>query len=431
MSSAILGPRRLNPCLRGLSTVALLLLSFLARPSARAQNHLYTDQSGRRYDAAPLDLDNDQVTFQRPDGSTFTLAVQDLINDDQQAVHDWFYAQPAGIGERPPPTQRLSPFGRSFVLDEPRVLRLRPLPGKGYASSYLGIPITIRNDWDDHLEFFHLYFYDVNRKLRPYPLIPAGSSLMVQSADTTAFVNPHDFKVGQTYMVLFPIQEPASATATYVVVVAGNAVQPVALVYPSGSWRDFDFPEHDLLAADKYADFSAQELYPEKFPSDLFDITEVTRLRPLTGNDTADHDFFRLGLHIKVPLPAAALSAQWYAFDKQHNLIHSAGDPPYTHPGRADIFNFIVLPGHGPADISDAILPTTGTAFDTLELPDASWWSKPEVDSIVFVFGTETKKVARVFSKSGATFTQLPVPEKSAFGAPVISTETSIPEHTY
>jgi hypothetical protein len=422
-------PRGLNSCLRAFSAVVCLLLAIL--PAARAQERIWTDQDGRRYDASPSDLFNNQITFRRPDGSTFTLQITDLIPEDQQSIHDWFYKQPKDVGTLAPPTQRLSPYGRSFVLDTPRVLRLRPLASKGYAGAFLGIPVTLRNDDDGPLEFVNGYIYDVNRKQREYPVIPEGGPLMVQDGDTTSFVRPGDFKIGQTYMVLLPLQEPASRTATYIVIVAGNNYRPVSIVYPSGSWRDFSFPEYDKLAAEKYADFSAQELYPEKSPADLFEIANVTRLLPVTGDHSSAHDFFRLALNIKTTLPAAALSGQWYAFDKNHQLLHSVGQPPYYQPGRTDIFYFIVILGHGPADISDAIVPTQGTDYDTLELPDASWWDKPEVDSIVFVFGTETKKVARIFSKSGATLADLPVPEKSAFCGATVASQPQIPQRTY
>ncbi|MGA2051786.1 MAG: hypothetical protein ABSH19_00600 [Opitutales bacterium] len=423
-------PRGLNTCLRAFSAGAALLL-LIGAPAARAQERIWTDQDGRRYDASPSDLYNNQITFRRPDGSTFTLQLQDLIPEDQQSIHDWFYKQPKDVGTLPPPTQRLSPYGRSFVLDTPRVLRLRPLASKGYADAFLGIPITLRNDNDGPLEFVNLYIYDVDRKQREYPIVPPDGPLMVQDGDTTAFIRPGDFKIGQTYMVLYPLQEPASRTATYIVVVAGNDYRPVSIVYPSGSWRDFSFPEHDKLDAEKYSDFSAQELYPEKNPSDLFEIAGVTRLLPLSGDHSSAHDFFRLALRIKVALPAAALSGQWYAFDKNHQLLKSVGQPPYSNPGRTDIFYFVVVPGRGPADISDAIIPTQGTEYDTLELPDGAWWDNPEVDSLVFVFGTETKKVAQVFSKSGATLADLPVPEKAAFGDVNVTSQPKIPQRIY
>ena len=85
------------------------------------------------------------VTFRHPDGRTFTLAFDDLVPNDREAVRDWLLKQPAGTGEDPPPTQTLSPIGRPFLIDEPRVLRLRPLQDHGYLSAYLGIPLTLRN----------------------------------------------------------------------------------------------------------------------------------------------------------------------------------------------------------------------------------------------------------------------------------------------
>jgi hypothetical protein len=409
----------------------LLLVIFALGHLARAQNHLWTDQDGHRYDAAPADLfDNQQITFRRPDGSTFTLPLNDLTRDDQQAIHDWFYKLPQNVGEAAPPTQRLSPYGRSFVLDQPRVLRIRPFASKGYASAYLAIPLTLRNDLAGPLDFVNVYIYDIDHKPRAYPIVPPDGPLMIQDGETTAFLRPAEFKVGQTYVVLFPLEDAAARTAAYIVVVAGNKYHPVSIVYPGGSWRDFPLPEHDLLAADKYADFSAQELYPEKSPADLFDIADVLRLRPASDDHSPAHDFFRLSLHTKVTLPATALQADWYAFDKQHHLLHTEGQPPYANPGRTDIFYYITLAGHGPVDISDPVPPTAGDVH-TLELPNAAWWDNPDVDSLVFVFGTETKKVARVYSKSGATLVELPVPEKEALGGATPPTLAKIPERTY
>jgi hypothetical protein len=225
--------------------------------------------------------------------------------------------------------------------------------------------------------------------------------------------------------------DPSVRTAAYAVVVAGNDGQAVATVYPGGSWRDFSFPEHDEIAQDRYADYAGQELYPTQAPADLFVLTDVTRLRPVTGDHTPEHDYFRLSLRTKVLLPAAALSAQWYAFDARHNLLHSEDEVPYANPARTDNFYYVIVQGYGPLEISDPVPPTVGDAVHTLHLPGGAWWDKPEVDSIVFIFGTETKKVARVYSKSGATLADLPVPEKAALDGANPPPEKTIPERLY
>jgi hypothetical protein len=396
-----------------------------------AATHLWTDQDGRRYDAAILSTYNGEVTFQRPDGRTFTLAQNDLVPSDQMLVREWIDKQPVGQGIKPPPTAKLSSFGRSFVIDEPRVLRLRSLPGKGYPNTYLGIPLTLRNKDAGPVEYVNVYFYNSDHTRRIFPLVPPGSTLMVQDGETTAFLPTSEVQLGRTYVVLLPLQDPTVRVAAYAVAVVGNSAQTVATVFPSGSWREFDFPEKSLVARDKYADYSGQELYTNQAPADLFSLPEVVRLRPRTGEATPDRDYFRLSLGVKAPFPASALQAQWYAFDKDHKLIHAVGEPPYATPNRKDSFYVIQLAGHGPAELNDAVPPTQGEAWDLLQLPDAAWWDRPEVDSIVFVFGTETKKVAKVFSKSGATLADLPVPEKDALGDAKPAILAQIPVREY
>jgi hypothetical protein len=394
--------------------------AFLTSHPAHAQppnpTRYWTDQDGHHYDAAVVSLYNDEVTFKHPDGRTFTLALADLAPNDREAVRTWLLRQPRGSGEDPPPTQMLSPYGRRFILDQPRVLRLRPLQDHGYSSAYLGVPLTIRNIPGSNPDFVSVYFYDDERKRIPFPMPPPGSPLMVQDGKTTAFIKPSDLKPGQTYMVLIPIRDPSVRLAAYDLVVAGNSLQVVTAVFPDGSWRDFDFPERALVATDKYADYSGQELYTGKVPLDLFNIEDVTRLQPANGDHSPERDYFRLSLRIQQPFPASALSARWYAFDQNHKLIHWEDTPPYAQAKRTDDMFIIAQPGSGHAELSDAIAPTEGATFDTVQLPGAAWWDKPEVDSIVFVFGTETKKIARVYSKSGASFAELPVPEKEAFG---------------
>jgi len=187
-------------------------------------------------------------------------------------------------------------------------------------------------------------------------------------------------------------------------------LQAVTSVFPAGSWRDFDFPEHSLVNIDSYADYSGQELYTDKKPAQLFDITDVTRLKPADGSHSPERDYFRLSLSILQPFPAVALAGRWYAFDRDHKLVHSEDLAPYAVSNRKD---------------------TESGSQDTLQLPGAAWWDKPEVDSIVFVFGTETKKVARFFSKSGASFLSLPIPEVEALGGAALSAEKDIPVRTY
>lgn len=394
--------------------VCLFAQSASAQPASPTQ--YWTDQDGHHYDASIVSLFNDEVTFKHPDGRTFTLALSDLVPNDREAVRTWLLRQPRGSGEEPPPTQTLSPYGRRFVLDQPRVLRLRPLQDHGYLSAYLGIPLTIRNVPGSNLDFVNVYFYDDQRKRIPFPLPPPGSPLMIQDGKTTAFIKPADLKPGQTYMVLIPIRDPSVRLATYDLVVAGNSVQTVTTVFPDGSWRDFDFPERAIVSTDKYADYASQELYPGKAPIDLFNIEDVVRLQPATGDHSPEHDYFRLSVRIQQPFPASALSACWYAFDQNHKLIHVENTPPYAQAKRKDGMFIISQPGSGQAELNDAITPTESSAFDTVQLPGAAWWDKPEVDALVFVFGTETKKVVRVYSKSGATLAQLPVPEKEALG---------------
>jgi hypothetical protein len=372
---------------------------------------------GHHYDASIVSLYQDQVTFVHPDGRTFTLAMSDLVPDDREAVRTWLLHQPRGKGEDPPPTQTLSPYGRRFVLDEPRVLRLRPLQDYGYLNAYLGVPLTLRPIPGSPLtlDFVNVYFFDDQHKQINFPMPPMGSPIMIQNGDTTAFIKPSQFVPGKTYLVLIPISNSAVRQAAYDVVVAGDSIQAVATVFPDGSWRDFNFPERTLISIDKYADYSGQELYTGKTPDDLFDIVDVARLEP-AADDKSGSDYFRLALRIHEPFPASALSASWYAFDAKHVLLHAEDTPPYAQRNRTDGMFIISQPSTGPAELGDAIIPTEGAVLDTVQLPAASWWDKPEVDSIVFVFGTETKKTARVFSKSGATFAELPVPEKQAFG---------------
>jgi hypothetical protein len=219
-------------------------------------------------------------------------------------------------------------------------------------------------------------------------------------------------------MVLFPIRDPSVRMAAYDVVAAGTGLQTVATVFPDGSWRDFDFPERALVALDKYADYSGQELYPTSSPADLFEFTSIARLQPADASATATtnenlRDYFRLSLRIFSPFPAAALSARWYAYDRKDGMF------------------ILIQPGQGPASLTDAIAPATGNTFDTVQLPGGTWWDKPEVDSLAFVFGTETKKIVRIISKSGATLADLPVPEKAAFGDAQPAPQADIPVRTY
>jgi hypothetical protein len=281
------------------------------------------------------------------------------------------------------------------------------------------------------LDFVNVYFYDDEHRQIPFPLPPPDSPIMIQDGVTTRFIRPAEVKPGTTYMVLVPIRDPAIHAAAYDLVVAGNSLHAVATVFPGGSWRDFDFPEKSLIAIDKYADYSGQELYTNRQPGDLFEITDLTRLKPAAGNSSPEGDYFRLSLRILQPFPAAALAGGWYAFDKSGKLLHSEDLPPYAQPNRKDGLFVISQTGTGPADISEAIVPTPSDARDTLQLPGAAWWDKPEVDSIVFVFGTETKKVARFFSKSGANFANLPVPEKEALAGAEPVEQADIPVRTY
>jgi hypothetical protein len=425
---------------------ALVLASLLASATGFAQTRYWTDLDGHHYDASIVSLyKGEQVTFRHPDGRTFTLDLNDLVANDREAVREWFLKQPAGTGEDPPPTQTLSPFGRPFIIDEPRVLRLLPLLDHGYPSAYLGIPLTVRNLDGGTLDFVNVYFFDDEHKRITFPLPPRGSPLMIQDGKTTSFIKAGDLKPGQTYMVLFPIRDPAVRMATSDLVVTGNGLHMVATVFPDGSWRDFDFPERPIVELDKYADYSGQELYPTQKPSDLFEFTSIARLQPaadsssnLTATPSAaptlnadTRDYFRLSLRIFQPFPAAALSAAWYAYDKNHQLLHAEDTPPYKQPGRKDGMFILIQPGSGPADLTDAVTPATGDTFDTVQLPGATWWDKPEVDSLVFVFGTETKKIVRVISKSGATLADLPVPEKAAFGDAQPAPQADIPVRTY
>ena len=416
---------------------ALFLASILAGSPGLAQTRYWTDLDGHHYYAVVVSLYQDEfVTFRHPDGRTFTLAIEDLVPNDREAVREWFLKQPAGTGEDPPPTQLLSPFGRPFLLDEPRVLRLRAMQDHGYLSAYLGIPLTLRNASGGTLDFVNVYFFDDQHKRISFPLPPRGSPLMIQDGRTTGFKKPGDLVPGQTYMVLFPIRDPSVRMAAYDLVVAGTGLQTVATVFPEGSWRDFDFPERAIVALDKYADYSGQELYPNRQPADLFEFASIARLQPAntaaaqTINENA-RDYFRLSLRIFQPFPAATLSARWYAFDHQHQLLHAEDTPPYAQPDRKDGMFILTQAGQGPATLNDAISPATGNTFDTVQLPGATWWDKPEVDSIVFVFGTETKKIVRLISKSGASLSDLPVPEKAALGDARPAPQADIPVRTY
>lgn len=403
------------------------------------QSHFWTDLDNHRYDATIVSLYKDEeVTFRHPDGRTFTLAIDDLVPKDREAVREWLLKQPAGIGEEPPPTQALSPYGRPFLIDEPRILRLRALKDHGYLSAYLGIPLSVRSTNNGALEYVNVYFFDEQHNRIPFYLPPRNEPIMIQDGTTTNFIKPGDLKTGQTHMVLIPVRDPTVRLAAYSVVVAGNSLQAVATVFPSGSWRDFDFPERDLVALDKYADYSGQELYPNKAPEELFQFFSVARLQPAnaspnTPTTDADpaRDYFRFEIRVLQPFPAAALSARWYAFDKNHQLLHAEDLPPYAQPDRKDGMFILIQAGQGPAAITDAITPTSGNNFDTVQLPGAAWWDKPEVDSIVFVFGTETKKVARILSKSGATLANLPVPEKAALSGAPPEPQADIPVRTY
>ncbi len=409
----------------------MLVSSLLLIPAlAPAQTRYWTDLDNHHYDASLVSFFEEKglVTFRHPDGRTFTLSLDDLVPNDREAVRAWLLKQPDGVGADAPPTQALSRVGRSFVMDEPRVLRLRPLQDHGYLSAYLGIPITVRNNKDGALSYVNVYFFDDQHKriLRDFPNISGGNPLMIQDGRTTAFVKPADFKPGQTYMVIIPIRDPAARMAPYAVVVAGNGPQNAVAVFPEGSWRDFDFPERPFLNNDKYADYSGQELYATSKPADLFDITSVERLQAAAGERTPERDYFRLSLRIDQPFPAAALSARWYAFDKNLKLLHYEDTPPYAQADRKDGMFILNLYGLGPAALTDAVKPTKSDGLHTVQLPGAAWWDKPDVETIVFVFGTETKKVAKVFSKSGVELKDLPVPEKESFGGANVNTLPSI-----
>jgi len=402
---------------------------------SQTQSHFWHDLDGHIYDASILSLYQDSlVTFRHPDGRTFTLAIDDLMPNDREKVREWLLKQPKGAGEDAPPTQSLSTFGRSFLLDEPRVIRLRPLLDHGYLSAYLGIPLTIRNLKAGTLDFVNVYFYDSQHKRIPFPLPPPGNPLMVQDGKTTAFIKPSELKPGKTYMVLIPIRDPEVRTAAADVVVAGNSLQMGVAIFPGGTWRDFDFPERGLVALDKYADYDGQELYTDKQPDELFQFYAVERLQPTAAaasTDNATHDYFRLLLRIQQPFPAAALSGRWYAFDKDHKLIQKEDTPPFAQPNRTDGMFILVQAGQGPAGLNDAVTPTLGENFDAVQLPGAAVWDRPEVDSIVFVFGTENKKIVRVVSKSGATLADLPVPEKESFAGAQPTTTSVLPLKTY
>ncbi len=406
---------------------AILLAAIGGLTPARAQVRFWTDTDGHHYEATIISLYHDQATFRHPDGRTFTIALGDLAPNDQAIVREWLVKQPLGQGESPPPTMTLSHYGREFLLDEPRVLRLRSLADEGYMSSYLGIPLTLRDQMSGALDFVNVYFYDDERRQIPFPLPPPGSPIMIQDGVTTRFIKPAEVKPGLTYMVLIPIRDPAIHEAAYDLVVAGNSLQAVATVFPQGSWRDFDFPEHDLIAIDKYADYSGQELYTDKVPADLFEITEVARLKPTDGSSSPERDYFRLSVRILQPFPAVALAGRWYAFDKSGKLLHAEDLPPYAQPNRKDGLFVISQTGTGPADISEAIIPSEN---DTLQLPGAAWWDKAEVNSIAFVFGTETKKVARLFSKSSKSML-LPIPDVEALIGAQPAVQTDIPVRTY
>ena len=420
-----------NGAAQTLAVWALLLAFFCGQTRASDEVRFWTDSDGHHYEATILSLYHDQATFRHPDGRTFTLALGDLTPNDQAIVREWLAKQPRGMGESPPPTMTLSHYGREFLLDEPRVLRLRSLADQGYLSAYLGIPLTLRNQSVGPLDFVNVYFYDDERRQIPFPLPPPDSPIMIQDGITTQFIKPADVKPGTTYMVLIPIRDPSIHQAAYDLVVAGNSLQAVTSVFPAGSWRDFDFPEHSLVNIDPYADYSGQELYTDKKPAQLFDIADVTRLKPADGSHSPERDYFRLSLSILQPFPAVALAGRWYAFDRDHKLVHSEDLAPYAVSNRKDGLFVISQLDTGPADISEAITPTESGSQDTLQLPGAAWWDKPEVDSIVFVFGTETKKVARFFSKSGASFLSLPIPEVEALGGAALSAEKDIPVRTY
>jgi len=422
------------PFLRTALGAAFLLGGLFGVTRVDAQTRYWTDTDGHHYDASIVSFyNNEQVTFKHPDGRTFTLALSDLVPNDREAVRTWLLHQPRGLGEDPPPTQTLSPYGRRFVLDQPRVVRLKPLQDHGYLSAYLGIPLTLRPIPGSQLalDFVTVYFYDDQHKRIPFPMPPSGDPITIQDGKTTRWIKPSELVPGKTYLVLIPISNLAVRQAAYDVVVAGSSLQVVATVFPDGSWRDFDFRERGLVAIDKYADYSGQELYPGKTPVDLFNIEDVARLQPATGGENPERDYFRLSLRIQAPFPASALSARWYAFDQKHTLLHAEDTPPYAQTRRTDGMFVISQPGSGPADLDDAITPTDSGVFDTVQLPGAAWWDKPEVDSIVFVFGTETKKIARVFSKSGASFANLPVPEKQAFDQDTPPSRPSISTRQY
>ncbi|HTB62939.1 MAG TPA: hypothetical protein VK737_05060, partial [Opitutales bacterium] len=389
---------------RGSWALGLVLVCALSMTNGWSQairpgqetSRFWTDLDNHRYDATIVSLYQDSlVTFRHPDGRTFTLAIDDLAPNDREAARDWLLLQPAGTGEDPPPTQTLSPYGRSFLIDEPRILRLRALKDHGYLSAYLGIPLTVRSTQNGALEYVNVYFFDEQHKRIPFYLPPRNEPIMVQDGKTTSFIKPGDFKAGQTYMVLIPIRDPSVRQAASSLVVAGNSFQAVATVFPNGSWRDFDFPERNLVMLDKYADYSGQELYPTKDANELFQFFSVARLQPATSDTTANpaRDYFRYEIRVLQPFPASALSAQWYAFDKNHRLLHSEDTPPYSQPDRKDGMFILIQAGQGPAALTDAVTPTSGNNFDSVQLPGAAWWDKPEVDSIVFVFGTETKKI--------------------------------------
>jgi len=410
--------------------IGLAIMQLWLAVPASAQVRFWTDSDGHHYEATIVSLYQDQATFRHPDGRTFTLAIGDLTPNDQETVREWVAKQPRGMGESPPPTMTLSHYGREFLIDEPRVLRLRSLADQGYLSAYLGIPLTMRNQMSGQLDFVNVYFFDDEHHRIPFPLPPPDSPVMVQDGNTTRFIKPGNMKPGTTYMVLIPIRDPSIHQAAYDVVMAGNSLQAVATVFPEGSWRDFDFPGRDLIAIDKYADYSGQELYTDKKPAQLFDMVEIARLKPTSGDQSPVRDYFRLKLRVFQPFPAVALSGSWYAFDQNGKLLHSEDVPPYAEPNRKDGMFVISQSNTGPTDISEAVLPTTSDTSDTLQLPGAAWWDKPEVNSIVFVFGTETKKAAQVFSKSPPAKT-LPVPGAEALMGPLPPAQTDIPVHTY
>ncbi len=154
---------------------ALVLAGMLAGATSFAQTRdWWTDLDGHHYEATIVSLYKDeQVTFRHPDGRTFTLDLNDLVPNDREAVREWLLQQPAGAGEDPPPTQSLSALGRPFILDEPRVLRLRPLQDHGYLDAYLGIPLTLRNTDGSTLDYVYVYFFDDQHKRIPFILPPA------------------------------------------------------------------------------------------------------------------------------------------------------------------------------------------------------------------------------------------------------------------